>query len=564
MVRTMSNPVFAADFETTTKDDDCRVWLWGVAEVGDIDVEWGTDIVSFIRAVSAQDSTVYFHNLKFDGTFILDAILRAGYMHKDKAYRAGTFQTLIDKMGKFYSIKVFWRNGCVTEFRDSLKKLPFRISQIAESWNLPMSKGDLDYMMEREPGYQPTPEEIDYLERDIQILSLALRTQFDSGMVKLTVGSDSLNEYKRLATPQRFKRYFPILAKDVDQEIRQAYRGGYTYADPRFKSRQVGKGSVYDVNSLYPSVMRHEFLPYGVPEYVDGLPEPSKAYPLFIVSMTFTAKLKPGHVPIIQVKASTVFAESEYQTEITEPVTLVFTSVDLDMIFKHYDISVLSYNGGYVFKARYGLFDEYIDKWSEIKATNKGAKKQIAKLHLNSLYGKFASNPDVTGKYPVLEDNKVKLKLGAESERDPVYTAMGAFITAYARRVTITAIQANYDRFMYCDTDSIHLAGWDFPAGVVVHDDKLGAWAHENDFTAAWYIRAKAYIELITAKKVCKHNDFFKLQKHDVHIAGVPSNIATRLTFADIFDGHELHGKLVPRTVPGGVVLHDSSFTLKT
>lgn len=560
----MAKKVYAADFETTPREDDCRVWLWGFTEVGLTDVEWGTDIESFIREISQEDSLCYFHNLKFDGVFIIYWLLVNGYRHAEKATYPFSFETLIDKMGKYYSMRVYWENGNITEFRDSLKKLPFSIKAIAQSWDLPMLKGDIDHEILRPVGHVPTAEELEYLFKDVQIMSLALKTQIDAGMKKLTVGSDSMAEYKRIISPTRFKRYFPVLNNEIDLEIRQAYRGGYTYSDPRFKGYKTGAGSVYDVNSLYPSVMRYKTLPYGEPVFAEGLPEQSAAYPLFIVSMTFTAKLKPGYVPIIQIKASTMFSESEYQTVIDEPVTLTFTSVDLEMVFEHYDIDVISYNGGYRFKARRGLFDDYIDKWAKVKAENKGAKKQIAKLHLNSLYGKFASNPDVTGKYPVLEDGVVKLKLDREAERDPVYTAMGAFITAYARQVTITAVQMNYDRFAYCDTDSLHLMGTEPPKGIEIDDDELGKWAHEADFTAAWYVRAKAYIELITPKPVCKFNKSFQLQKYDVHIAGVPTDIARKLTFGDIFDDHKIGGKLVPKNVPGGTILRKTHFTLKT
>ena len=53
---------------------------------------------------------------------------------------------------------------------------------------------------------------------------------------------------------------------------------------------------------------------------------------------------------------------------------------------------------------------------------------------LNSLYGKFATNPDITPKLPYLkEDGSVGYRLGEKETRDPVYTPMGCFITAWAR-----------------------------------------------------------------------------------------------------------------------------------
>lgn len=107
-------------------------------------------------------------------------------------------------------------------------------------------------------------------------------------MTKLTAGSDSLATYKKM-TGKLFIRRFPILSPEIDGEIRKAYRGGFTYADPRYSKQLNGKGSVYDVNSLYPSVMRTALLPYGDPIYSDGAPRTNR--PLYIASITFTAKL---------------------------------------------------------------------------------------------------------------------------------------------------------------------------------------------------------------------------------------------------------------------------------
>lgn len=550
----MARNNYVADFETTTDPEDCRVWLWSIVEIGSQVPQWGKDMSSFIKHISKRDSVIYFHNLKFDGVFILDVILRSKYKHVDLAVVPGTFQTLIDRMGKYYSIKIAWKNGIVTEFRDSLKKLPFSAKYIAEAFQLPMAKGSIDFKKYRAKGYEPTKAELEYVFTDVLIISEALKVEFEQGMSKLTIGSDSLAEFKRISGPQ-FNKVFPVLAPHIDSEIRLAYRGGFTYADPRFKGRLQGVGSVYDVNSLYPSVMRFETLPYGTPKFFDGAPEVTKDRPLFITSMTFTATIKPDHIPLIQIKGASMFSETEYVREIIEPVTLGFTNIDLELVFKHYDVEVISYNGYWAFKAMTGIFNDYIDKWSEIKNTTSGALKQIAKLHLNSLYGKFASNPDVTGKYPVLEDDRVKLKLGVENTRDPVYTAMGAFITAYARSKTITAAQLNYARFAYCDTDSLHVIGTEPLEGIEVHDFKLGAWAHEGDFSRAFYIRAKAYME-----DMVSGDDAGKLS---VHIAGVPVNITEKMTFEDIFDGNVLEGKLTPKTVPGGVVLQSGNFTLK-
>ena len=70
--------------------------------------------------------------------------------------------------------------------------------------------------------------------------------------------------------------------------------------------------------------------------------------------------------------------------------TLTLTNIDLELFLEHYDHSEITYHGGFKFKRITGLFKSYIDYWMEekIKAGKEGngAKRQIAKLMLNSLY----------------------------------------------------------------------------------------------------------------------------------------------------------------------------------
>lgn len=547
---------WVADFETTTNPDDCRVWAWGLANVetakSSWDVEMGTDIASFCERMAKMPGVVYFHNLKFDGTFIIDYLFRQGYYHYEKYPVKGEFTTLISNTGHYYSITVHWKSGHVTEFRDSLKKLPFKVSVIASAFDLPEAKGSIDYHAARPVGHVLTREEREYLAADVLIVARALKIQLDSGMTKLTVGSDSLEDFKQMLGKPIFNRMFPVLPETMDAEIRKAYRGGFTYSDERFRGKITRSGRTYDVNSLYPSVMYDRLLPYGTPIFREGGPEDVPDYPLFITSITFTAKLKDGHIPCIQVKGSSQFMATEYQREIAEPVTLSCTNIDLALWEDHYEMDILSYNGTWQFKGISGVFKGYIDKWMEVKSNSDGGMRVLAKLHLNSLYGKFATNPNITGKIPVMEDNVVKLKMGPPETRDPVYTAMGVFITAYARDLTIRAAQDNYDTFAYADTDSLHLLRDTDPDGLWVDPKALGAWKFEYAFNRALFIRAKSYIEH-------KANG-----EYETHVAGLPVAIGETLTIEDFVGGRRFEGKLNPLNVPGGIVLMDVGFTLPT
>lgn len=538
-----------ADLETTTDPNDCRVWGWGIHRIGSNQpVYFGHELSELIDGIKNDSSIIYFHNLGFDGKFIVDWLLNNGYKWtNENSTVPGEFKTLISKMGKWYSLTVHWDSGVKTEFRDSLKKIPLSVDGIARAYKLDTLKGDIDYHQYRPRGHVMTDEELDYLRNDVLIVSQAMDITLKEGAKKLTVGSDAMHEYQKLFGSERFKTLFPILPTDLDAEMRKAYRGGFTYADKRFQGKATGAGKAYDVNSLYPSVMYNEWLPYGEPQYQPGGPDGSKR--LFITCVTFTAELKSNHIPCIQIKNSGHFINTVYQESITEPVTLYCTSVDLELWQEHYDMNIIEYGGTWYFKAAQGMFSKYIDKWMEVKENSTGGKRQIAKLYLNSLYGKFATNPDVTSKYPVLEDGVVKYRTGDPETRDPVYTPMGAFITAYARAITIRAAQQLYPRFLYADTDSLHIMGLREP-DLDIHPTRLGAWKHEYDFTSGKFLRAKAYSELVKGEYV-------------THIAGLPTSEAAKLTFADLYDGAVLGQKLVPRSVPGGVVLVEQDYTLK-
>lgn len=99
-----------------------------------------------------------------------------------------------------------------------------------------------------------------------------------------------------------------------------------------------------------------------------------------------------------------------------------------------------------------------------------------------------------------------------EEQRTPVYIPVASFITAYARNKTIRSAQKVYDRFIYADTDSLHLTGLEYPEDLEIHDTKLGAWAHESTFIRAKFIKPKTYIE--------DNGDFL-----DVKACGMPDNI---------------------------------------
>ena len=267
---------FACDFETTTDLDDCRVWAYAICEVGDPDnFIYGNSLDDFMEWCQnpKQNYLCLFHNLKFDGEFILSWLLKNGYEYiADKKYRHDhSFTTLITDMGQFYAIEVYFkvkgkRVNKVT-FHDSLKLLNFSVEEIAKSFDLPISKLELDYTAKREIGHELTPHEVDYIRNDVKIMALALDELYKRDMTKMTVGANALASFKSMC--KNFKELFPILPIDVDADIRKSYKGGFTYLSPKYKEKTTGKGIVLDINSAYPAQMVKAELPYGLPEPFD-------------------------------------------------------------------------------------------------------------------------------------------------------------------------------------------------------------------------------------------------------------------------------------------------------
>ena len=61
-----------ADFETTTDPEDVRVWAGCAVDIDTLEVvHIGNNLDSFMEFLSNKNSVCYFHNLKFDGEFIL-------------------------------------------------------------------------------------------------------------------------------------------------------------------------------------------------------------------------------------------------------------------------------------------------------------------------------------------------------------------------------------------------------------------------------------------------------------------------------------------------------------
>ena len=250
------------------------------------------------------------------------------------------------------------------------------------------------------------------------------------------------------------------------------------------------------------------------------------------------------------------FVETEYLTESgEEDVLLYLTNVDYKLICDTYDLFHVKHLGGYKFRAMEGMFAEYVDHWyaekDQCKHIGNMAMYYIAKLMLNSLYGKFGSNPEKRSKYPYLDEESdiVKYETGIYETGKTAYVPVAAFITSYARDKIIRTAIACGERFVYADTDSVHIIGEEEP-NIDIDEYRLGAFKRESVFDEAKFHRAKCYLESIGGKI-------------DKKCAGLPKAAKEKLNFDTFHEGAQFEGKLVPKNIKGGVILEERIFTIK-
>lgn len=604
---------YSADFETTTYEgiQETEVWASAIVELYTEDVKVWNNISSLFNWVFKQgcDCVIYFHNLKFDGTFILYYFLevlhwevaysaeKGFYKFKDMPNRSLTYS--ISAQGLWYTIRLKYANHKI-EIRDSLKLIPFSVKEIGRSFGTKHRKSEIEYELIRHANGYISPQESDYIANDVLVVKEALEIMFDRGYTKLTIGSCCLDYFKSLYDKQDYNMLFPNLWKiainperfkqdTAGEFIYSFYRGAFCYVVKGKENRIYKKGLTIDVNSLYPSVMHSSSgnrYPVGQPHlwYGNYIPQEAlKDDKYYFVRIRTRFKIKKGYLPCIQIKNNKMYPSNEwlltsdvemdgkyYDKYIEQDghvqeayVTLNLSMTDYKLVQEHYELINPEIICGAWFDALLGIFDEYIDHFMYEKMNSKGARRTEAKLFLNNLYGKEAASTDSSYKIVRYEDGILKFTNVLENNKKPGYIPCGAAITSYAREFTIRAGQKNFHGIdapgaIYFDTDSIHadLLPEELE-GIAIHDKNLLCWKVESLWDNAKYIRQKTYVEHIT------HEDMESVEPYwKVTCAGMQPRVKRMLCYSlqgvspsrdelmeDKPDAHELSFIIKKRTL---------------
>lgn len=596
---------YVADFETTVSENtetqySTEVWATALTEVGS---DWcivNNNIDDFMAQIAELDhnSEVYFHNLKFDGTFILSWITKTQTFteyivdgkHSNDTFNklapANSFTYLITGDGVWYWIKLKCYNGHIITIKDSLKLIPLSVKLMGKAFNTKHQKLEIEYTGQRAANGAITTKEKRYIENDVFVVSESLQYMFSQGHTKSTIGSCCMSEYKqKFYDETEYRAFLPDLndftfecGLTADQFIRRCYRGGFCYVNRT--GVVLEKGCTADVNSLYPSVMHSESknkYPIGQPKYFkNNIPKTvletykdgtNKYY--YFVHIKANFNLKEDHLPTFQIKNSVYYNHNEWvKTDKGMSHELWFTETDYNLFLQHYNVSNIEIIDGCYFRCYSGIFDEYIDKYREIKQNSTGGMRQIAKLFLNNLYGKFATSDDSSYQLLTINGGKWSSKLVDEHEKKLVFIAIGAAITSYAREFTITRAQLNYKYFCYADTDSIHCCCEpEQLIGVRQHPTDFLSWKIENNWDCANFVRQKTYIE---------HNYKADLKPcepyYNVKCAGMTQTVRNTvgtllemgaMDLSDFKSGFEIDGNLKAFRIDGGTLLKEKTFHLR-
>ena len=599
----------------------------------------------------------YYHNLKFDGAFWLSYLLvdlgykQAAVKKSDgtdnfsldddandftfipqKDMPAHSFIYSISSLGQWYRIIIKISENHFLEIRDSLKLLPFSVERIGKSFKTKHQKLDMEYDGFRYAGCEITSEEKQYIANDVLVIKEALEIMYQQGHKKLTIGSCCLAEFKSTVSATSYSEWFPNLydypldkevfgADSVGEYVRRSYHGGWCYLARGKEKRIYHNGTTADVNSLYPSMMHSEsgnIFPVGLPKFWRGNIIPSEALQFdsyFFIRIRTRFYLKYGMLPFVQIKNDLKYKSTEaletsdyydYKENKYYPkyigidgkvhdavVTMTMTCTDFQLLREHYDLCDFEILDGCYFKTMIGIFDTYIDKYKKIKLESKGAVRELAKLFLNNLYGKFASSPDSSFKVAYVKpDKSIGFYTVNENEKEPGYIPIGSAITSYARNFTIRAAQKNYHGpnkrgFIYADTDSIHCDLLpDEIQGIKVDAKNFCCWKLESCWDVGYFVRQKTYIEHIT------HEDCEPLEEssyyYSIKCAGMPQKCKNLfllsmgeyaplsdpsfddLKFAtqergieDFNVGLAIPGKLLPKRIRGGILLVDTMYEMR-
>lgn len=375
------------------------------------------------------------------------------------------------------------------EFKCSYRLSGYSLAVLAKNLTrhtIDKKVGDLDYSLVRHSDTFISDDELGYCVNDVLIVTAYIQECIedygDITKIPLTQTGKVRRYVRELTLKDDVYKYMirklELKPKEYLQ-LRKAFQGGFTHANPMYTLQECEDVTSYDFTSSYPTAMVSEKFPMSKSKYigsvsVDALKYYTQNYCcLFDLKLTnvmsrYTFENIISFSKCFRIKNYTlnngrVFSAEELYTTITE--------LDFEVICKFYNFDDIEIRNLYIYEKDYlpKSFIMAILKLYNDKTQLKGVQgKEIEYLHskemLNSCYGMAVT--DLLNNEYIYEHNEWSTKETSidnaieDYNKDKnrfLFYPWGVWVTAYARRNLFTGIYECKNDYIYADTDSIKI-----------------------------------------------------------------------------------------------------------
>lgn len=533
------------------RNANASIFTWGVCFCDNLAYHGGENLETLFLMLSRYAPLmVYVHDLDTVGKFILQYLFETGFTFSESNnLTPNTFNTMISGAGVIYKICVCLRYGNtgrkrIVHFRNINQKIQGTITEMATACGI-------SYMPHKIQSHNETPDANDMAatRNRAEILAKSFQPIIALDWRQLTAGSDIMDAYKKYIGRKFYREIFPIIDEIDNEKMRPAYFGGIVHINPKYIGKSIEKYTyVYDINSAYIYAMCNCDQPYGQPIPFHGRPNPTKDTPLFIVSVSVSCCTKYGRLPTL-IKNEPLSTKLHYISD-THGIEFntTLTNIDLQLLYENYEIETITFGNGFYFHSSNNLFNDFLLPIYNKKQAARGALRQTYKKPLVAFYGKFGRRTEYEQIIPTFENGVLSFKMFKKNNVEPEYLPVSIFTAAYVRAILIAAINKNNQKFIYADTDSMHLTA---PADFIkIDNNALGAWKLEKTFVRAKYLGQKMY---------------FGIEKNGnekIVIAGAQADVKLRVHYDNFNTGEYFDGNMFRMFCPHGLVSVNRTFRL--
>lgn len=490
---------YSADFicldTETSRYEDKDGWIYQFCFSYQDNVYYGRQIEDFIKCLkiienSLIDETVviYIHNASYDVQFLKDFIFDEWGKENVTFLALQPHKILTLSFGSF-------------EIRCSYLLSGKSLEKWGNDLNIKNKKlsGLIDYNVARYPNTPLNKKDWLYQIRDVIALNECITKQMlmffdDVASIPLTKTAYVRRDCRR-SFRKNFKKnntFFQLtrLSKESYLLCRDSFSGGLTHCNRHFINQTINENIKHrDFVSHYPTQMLEKYYPIGkfIKVGINLKIEDIEKYKIdycLLLNITFeNVRLKNKKItcPYMQTYkairggalSKNIIDDNGRILECSGAFSLTLTELDLDIILRQYNFDFLIINVGYA--ALKGKCPTYIldnvKKYFYDKCLLKNIDMlnyNLSKEKLNSCYGMCATDPirecyaessfySGEWKKQKISDIDDMLNDYYDNKNNVMPYQIGVWVTAHARYELINLIEnyVGYEKFLYCDTDSI-------------------------------------------------------------------------------------------------------------